>query len=79
MSISSVLWAQVAELMLRGMEEGRYIVLFPDTVATCITSVLSGTAVPSLPLWIVAPLAPIVVKLVVCPAQCLHHAHAMLM
>lgn len=48
--------------MLRGMEEGRYIVLFPDTVATCITFVLSGTAIPSLPLWIVAPLAPIVVS-----------------
>ncbi|BDA42363.1 3-ketodihydrosphingosine reductase [Coccomyxa sp. Obi] len=52
---------QVAELMLRGMEEGRYTVRFPDTMATCITSALAGTAAPTLPLWINVPLAPIVV------------------
>lgn len=47
--------------MLRGVEEGRYIVRFPDTVATCITSALAGMAAPNLPLWITVPLAPVVV------------------
>ena len=64
---------QVAELMLRGMEEGRYTVRFPDTMATCITSALAGTAPLSLPLWVTVPLAPVVVGLrlfMLCSTSC---------
>ncbi|CAL8467957.1 g7495 [Coccomyxa elongata] len=53
---------QVAELMLRGMEEGRYTVRFPDTVATCITSALASTAAPNLPLWITVPIVVLVMQ-----------------
>ncbi|KAK9909486.1 hypothetical protein WJX75_003008 [Coccomyxa subellipsoidea] len=52
---------QVAEMMVRGMEKGRYVVHFPDTVATCITAALAGTSAPSLPLWLTILLAPITV------------------
>jgi hypothetical protein len=53
--------SQVAEMMVRGMEKGRYVVHFPDTVATCITAALAGTSAPSLPLWLTILLAPITV------------------
>ncbi len=53
--------------MLRGMDEGRYMVQFPDMVAKCIPAVLAGTSAPCLPLWITVLIAPIAV----CPLNLL--------
>ena len=53
---------QVAELMLRGVEQGRYCLLFPDTITTFITASLGGLTPLSMPWWLAAPAAFITVS-----------------
>ena len=54
---------QVAQLMLEGVEEGRYTLLFPDLTSTAVTATLGGVAPLSLPLWLAAPVAFFTVSL----------------
>ena len=44
--------------MLKGVEEGRYTLLFPDVTSTAITCTYGGGTAPlSLPWWLAAPVA----------------------
>lgn len=49
--------------MIRGMEEGKYMVLFPDFTAVTISTVLAGTIPLSLPFLVAAVIAPFVVRI----------------
>ena len=53
---------QVARLMLKGMEEGRYVLRFPDFLSTWICAGLGGTGELCLPVLVTALIAPLVVS-----------------
>ena len=53
--------AQVAKLMVKGMEEGRYVLRFPDVMSTCICAALGGTSELAMPAALAAFIAPFVV------------------
>lgn len=55
---------QVARLMLKGMEQRRYVLRFPDFLSTWICAGLGGTSELCLPVVVTAFLAPLVVGLV---------------
>ena len=48
--------------MLRGMEEGRYVLRFPDILSTWICAGLGGTSELCLPVIVTALVAPLVVS-----------------
>jgi hypothetical protein len=48
--------------MIKGMEQGKYIVLFPDTTATCVTAILAGAVPLSLSPFLTIIIAPIAVR-----------------
>ncbi|CAL5219959.1 g1893 [Coccomyxa viridis] len=52
---------QVARLMLKGMEQRRYVLRFPDFLSTWICAGLGGTSELCLPVVVTAFLAPLVV------------------
>ena len=48
--------------MLKGMEQGRYVLRFPDVLSTWICAGLGGTSQLCLPVIVTALLAPVVVS-----------------
>ena len=48
--------------MLKGMEQGRYVLRFPDVLSTWICAGLGGTSELCLPVMVAAFLAPLVVS-----------------
>lgn len=48
--------------MVKGMEEGRYMLKFPEFVSTCICAGLGGTSELCLPVVVSAFIAPLVVS-----------------
>ena len=53
---------QVARLMVKGMEQGRYVLRFPDVLSTWICAGLGGTSALCLPVIMTAFIAPLVVR-----------------
>ncbi len=53
---------QVARLMLKGMEQGRYVLRFPDVLSTWICAGLGGTSELCLPVVATVLVAPLVVR-----------------
>ena len=47
--------------MVKGMEEGRYVLRFPDVMSTCICAALGGTSELAMPAALAAFIAPFVV------------------
>ena len=47
--------------MVKGMEEGRYVLRFPDVMSTCICAALGGTSELAMPAALTALIAPFVV------------------
>jgi len=48
--------------MLKGIEQGRYVLRFPDVLSTCICAGLGGTSELTLPVIVSAIIAPLVVS-----------------
>ncbi|CAK0765130.1 hypothetical protein CVIRNUC_003227 [Coccomyxa viridis] len=67
---------QVAKLMVKGMEEGRYVLRFPDVMSTCICAALGGTSELAMPAALAAFIAPFVVVFMQIYRWLIHRAFA---
>ena len=47
--------------MVKGMEEGRYVLRFPDVMSTCICAAIGGASELAMPAALAAFIAPFVV------------------